>query len=497
MSSRAFAVVAGVATVLVGGCALIAGTNGYAIDTSLDDGSTGGHDGGGGDSNGQGPDSPTGDAMMDAGDSSVTEASGDSAADVTTADGSDAGSIFTSLTGTGAWTAYDVHPAVTGDADPYSGGAFDGHYLYFAPMGTTALRLDTTIAGAFASTTAWNSQPITAVGEDGGSTTAQGFAGAVYDGTYVYFVPDQSTGGSLTSLVIRYDPTAAAGFNATSSWEAFDTRVHFGSKAAGFIGGVFDGTYVYFVPNGSGASGTVVRYDTTGVFQDATAWSSVDVSMLSTVGSTGFAGGVFVAPYLYLIPTDTSEVARFDTSGATGAFSASTAWTAYDVSQGGTLPSGFVGGAVVGTDIFLAPNTNLLQSSAPYGTVYEYGTSAAFGTRGSWPSFDTTQLPGTPEGFFGCAYDGRWVYFAPWLSQVSGNPAFSGVLARYDTTGMFGLPGSWQSFDIATVNPNAVGFEGAVFDGTYVYFIPGTNTTFARFLARTVPATPPFAASFY
>jgi hypothetical protein len=219
--------------------------------------------------------------------------------------------------------------------------------------------------------------------------------------------------------------------------------------------------------------------------------------MLSSVGSTGFAGGVFVKPYLYLVPSDTSEVARFDTSGATGAFNAATAWTAYDVSQGGTLPSGFTGGAVVGTDIFLAPNTNLLQSGAPYGTVYEYGTSTVFGTRGSWPSFDTTQLPGTPEGFFGCAYDGRWVYFAPWLSQTSGTPSFSGVLARYDTTATFGLPGSWQSFDIATVNPNAVGFEGAVFDGTYVYFIPGTNTTFARFLARTVPATAPFAASFY
>jgi hypothetical protein len=250
------------------------------------------------------------------------------------------------------------------------------------------------------------------------------------------------------------------------------------------------------VPNGSGASGTVVRYDTTVAFQEATAWSSVDLGTLSSVGSTGFVGGLFVTPYLYLVPSDSTDVARLDTSGATGIFSAASAWTTYDVSQGGALSSGFNGGAVVGTNIFLAPSSSL-KSGSSYGTVYAYGTSTAFDINASWSSFDVTPLPGKPQGFFGAAFDGRWVYFAPWLSEASGSPAFSGVLARYDTTTTFGVLGSWQSFDMSTLDPNAVGFQGAVFDGTYVYFIPGTNTTFARFLARTVPAAPPFASSFY
>jgi hypothetical protein len=495
LRSRQITLVAGITASFVGGCALIAGTNGFTVDPSLDDASTGGHDGG------PGPDSPTGDALADGAEASTNPGdasdAGPDAADARE-DASDTGvdgSIFTSLTS--GWTTYDVHPAVTVDPDSYSGGAFDGHYMYFAPIGTTALRLDTTLPSGFNGTTAWDSQTVTAVGEDGGASAAQGFSGAVYDGKqYVYFVPDQTAGGAQTSQVVRYDTTASAGFNATSSWEAFDTRVHFGSKAAGFLGAVFDGRYLYFVPNGSGGSGTVVRYDTTVAFQSVTSWSSVDLTTLSSVGAAAFAGGLYVAPYLYMLPSDSTSVARYDTSGSSGAFNAASAWAAYDVSQGGTLPSGFAGGAAVGTDIFLVPNFNV-QNGKYFGTVYEYDTSTIFGTMSSWSRFDTTQLPSSPQGFFGAAYDGRWVYFAPQLSEATGTAAFSGELARYDTTATFGLPGSWQSFDIASVNASAVGFSGSVFDGTYVYFIPGTNTTFARFLARTTPASPPFAASFY
>lgn len=507
----------GAATALVTGCGLIAGTSSYAVDPSLDDASTGGREAGGsGDASGL--DSLASDGPADAVDVSMAETSRDTSADVAVDIGTDAAvdtgadvtvdarvdaadasetgvdaSTFTALTDPGVWATYDVSH-VTGDAtDSFNGGAFDGTYMYFAPSGAQVLRLDTTMTGDFTDSTAWTSQTMTAVSEDGGTTTPRGFSGAVYDGKrYVFFVPGQAA-SAQTSQVVRYDTTAA--FSSTSSWEAFDTKIHFGGKAAGFQGAVFDDRYVYFVPNGDGTSGTVVRYDTTnGDFQDLAAWSSVDLSGLSSVESTGFAGGLYVAPYVYFVPLDSSDVARFDTTTALGAASS---WTTYDVSQGGMLPSGgFLGGAVVGQEIFLAPNFDVLNGDS-FGKVFEYSTSAPFEATASWSSFDTAQLPSSPQGFFGAAYDGRWVYFAPQLSEASGKPAFSGVLARVDTTATFDLPGSWQSFDIGKVDPSAVGFGGAVFDGTYVYFIPGTNTTFARFLARTVAATPPFASSFY
>ena len=488
------ALVAGVAASLVAGCALIAGTNGYAVDPSLDDGSTGGHDG-----------APSGDVSAEAGDASVPDGSGDGGdvgvdvAGEARSDAADAsetgavdGSIYTSLTGNGVWWSFDATIATSDAVNGYNGGAFDGKYMYFAPLGGSALRLDTSMPGSFGDVTAWTAQPITAVGMDGGTITPRGFSGAVFDGQYVYFVPYLTGTSTLQSQVVRYDTTAA--FGTTSSWEAFDTRAQFGSKAAGFQGGVFDGRYVYFVPNGNGTSGTVVRYDTQGSgFQDPTAWSDADLTTLLSGAPSGFAGGLHLGQYVYLIPTNGNLVARFDT---TGTFTSAASWATYDVSQGNTLPYGFVGGAVAGSEIFLAPNFDNLHAKY-FGMVYEYGPTAPFGSSTSWPSFDTTTLTGQPQGFFGAAFDGRWVYFAPQLTSVGG-PMFSGELARYDTTSTFGSSGSWESFDMHGVNADATGFGGAVFDGTYVYFIPSTSgATFARFLARTAPAAPPFAASFY
>jgi hypothetical protein len=88
---------------------------------------------------------------------------------------------------------------------------------------------------------------------------ARGFAGAAFDGRYVYFVPDASDG-----LVARYDTQAT--FTTDGSWSTFDmTTVNMGAK--GFRGAAFDGRYVYFVPclNPS-FDGLVARYDTQAAF---------------------------------------------------------------------------------------------------------------------------------------------------------------------------------------------------------------------------------------
>jgi hypothetical protein len=71
--------------------------------------------------------------------------------------------------------------------------------------------------------------------------------------------------------------------------------------------------------------------------------------------------------------------------------------------------------------------------------------------------------------YVGGAYDGqRYVYFVP---------TSTGLLTRYDTTGSFASAGSWTVFDLTTVDPTLTGFNGAAFDGHYLYLAPGASST--------------------
>jgi hypothetical protein len=73
------------------------------------------------------------------------------------------------------------------------------------------------------------------------------FAGAVFDGRYVYYVPAKAP------RFVRHDTEDPHGFADPSSWSVRDS----GAAAADFFGGAFDGRYVYFVPAGAGK---VVRF---------------------------------------------------------------------------------------------------------------------------------------------------------------------------------------------------------------------------------------------
>jgi hypothetical protein len=89
------------------------------------------------------------------------------------------------------------------------------------------------------------------------------------------------------------------------------------------------------------------------------------------------------------------------------------------------------------------------------------------------PSKYAAFTPQAPDGglieYVGGAYDRqRYVYFVP---------SASGLLTRYDTTGSFASASSWTTFDLTTIDPALDGFDGAAFDGRYLYLAPGVSTT--------------------
>lgn len=219
------------------------------------------------------------------------------------------------------WTFFNV-ATVNVNLGNFEGGAFDGRYVYFVPSANVVARYDMRASGGFAASSSWSTFDVSSV-----NPAAWGFAGATFDGRYLYLVPcidgfNNSTGPYYDGVVVRFDTMASGGFVASTSWATFDvSSVNPGAK--GFVGAAFDGRFVYLVPSFDGSyDGILARFDTlaTGGFAAGTSWSTFDVSRVNP-GAKGFSGAVFDGRFLYLVPNANfladGLVARFDT-GACG-----------------------------------------------------------------------------------------------------------------------------------------------------------------------------------
>ncbi len=83
----------------------------------------------------------------------------------------------------------------------------------------------------------------------------------------------------------------------------------------------------------------------------------------------------------------------------------------------------------------------------------------------NWATYDYPDDNAT-DGYTGVAYDDvhDCVYFAPWIG--------SKTITRYCKPGAFDDPSSWETCDVGTNFGAEGGYNGATFDGRYVYFAP-------------------------
>jgi hypothetical protein len=123
----------------------------------------------------------------------------------------------------------------------------------------------------------------------------------------------------------------------------------------------------------------------------------------------------------------------------------------------------------------------LAPAGSTAGGAVHYDTQGPFKSAASWSFFDEGTLDATARGYEGAVFDGRYVYLVP---SFHANQLPSGLTARYDTKAVFGDGASWTLFDVSTLAPNAGGFAGGTFDGRYVYFISQTGSSTARFDAQ-------------
>jgi hypothetical protein len=207
-----------------------------------------------------------------------------------------------------SWTTFDATTAGAG-AKGFFGAVFDGRYVYLAPLNNGTVdgvvaRYDT--SAVFTATSAWSTFDTTTV-----NPAAFGYRGGAFDGRYVYFVTNNF--GFMGAPLAQYD--THGNFAAPSSWSTFASWT-VNPEARGFLGAAFDGRFVYYVPNvdstadGGTAGSVVLRFDSQSTFS-ASGFTAFDMSTLVT-GAAGFAGAVFDGRYVYLVPNAGSVVARFD-----------------------------------------------------------------------------------------------------------------------------------------------------------------------------------------
>lgn len=293
----------------------------------------------------------------------------------------------------------------------------------------------------------------------------RGYFGAVFDGRYVYFVP-QNTGigpaGATTGHhgnVLRYD--TQAGFQSPSGWSAYDASATSGLGTRGYYGAVFDGRYVFFIPRTDGIDlhTRMLRYDTHDAFTSPRSWLAHDVGHAMSCQAAAFDGR-----YIYCCPgyeanpktEHCGRVLRYDTQGC---LSDPASYVLYDAADAVGLDTGCLDGAVFdGRHVYFSP-------LGAVGTMLRHDTRGGFTEPGSWQAFDAGGVSGLKMGScVGAIFDGRYVYYVPYANSVA---------VRFDTHGGFADADAWSAFDAAgTSGLPCRGYDGAVFDGRYVCFIP-------------------------
>ena len=343
-----------------------------------------------------------------------------------------------------AWATFDPGENSVGtDPDGYAGAVFDGQrYIYFAPFDRGSdnlhgevLRYDTW--GEFAAAASWLTFDP---GENGVGIDPDGFMSATFDGQYVYFVPYLHHNYLYGGEVLRYN--TAGDFDDPASWTACDPYDFGNNNAGGYRGAVYDGQrYLYFVPTRAHHSiqyhGEVARYDTWGDFCSVDSWEFYDAGA-NGVGSDpdGYIGGTFDGRYIYFAPHTNEvsgenhhgEVLRYDTEGA---FNDPTSWATFDVVANGIgeHPVGFTG-AIYDEQrfVYFVPHEN---DSGRHGEVLRHDTWGDFGDADSWDAFEPANygVGFEPMGYSGGVFDGRHIYFVPNERDAEAH----GEVLRYDT----------------------------------------------------------------
>lgn len=355
-----------------------------------------------------------------------------------------------------------VHPGCRG----FSGVVGDGNRLYFAPLNNgdfhgQVLCFDTD--RSFSDPASWSVFDLARV-----APGCRGFVDAVFDGRFVNFIPFFD-GAAHHGRLTRYDTRAA--FDDPTAWSHFDSTL-LEARSRGFVSGCFDGRYLYLSPyqlDHTTTHGQVTRFDTRAALDDPAAWSFFDLTSVHA-GARGYHSAVSDGErFIWLVPyfRDPGEyngiVARFDSRGR---FDDPDAWQCVDLTRWQPGWTGFVGGVLHDGYLHLIPYHD---GTDRHGRVVRCRTKASLADPTAWSAFDCARVDPGSRGFFGGLCDSTHLYLVP---HCRGPGQYHGLLTRWRVDAPFDSPSSWSTCDLAALDPDARGFMGAALHDRHLYLAP-------------------------
>ena len=172
-------------------------------------------------------------------------------------------------------------------------------------------------------------------------------------------------------------------------------------------------------------------------------------------------------------------------------------WTFFDVTNVQGNASGFVGGAFDGRYLYLVLHAQsdrpALRHDGPPPTSRPLLRLVVVRRHPKWSAWTRGRRRRMPAG----AFDGRFVYLVPSGRRLRPGPPLRHAEHLHRR---LRLVHGGSRLVPRPAKGNAGTYNGAVFDGEYLYLIPNGNTLVARFRARTpasMPALPQFHGSFW
>lgn len=363
------------------------------------------------------------------------------------------------------WTSYRPK-TVNGAA--YQAGPFDGRFVYFILFGATAVpseivRYDT--SASFDDAAAWTAAAVRPIADVSAIRTL------VFDGRYLTLPGLRlAEAGVPTGLTLRYDTQRPeADFLQPSSWEVFDTKA-LNSAAIGYIAAATIDGGVYLGPPGSVSP--YLRHDAVAALDagwtEGGASNTCAIAGLNTVIGAGCAG-----PYLYFVGACAT---RYDLRLP---FTDPSAWSNESLLAIGVEHTGYQGTISTPSHVY-ATQVGFTDGGDGKWRIARIAPTAAFDA-----GFESREIAKTNTlltGTLGGAFDGRYVYFAPF---PRGTPTPGAVYLRFDTQKPFDDDSAWSFATAQALGLAGPIHRGAVFDGTYVYFAPaGALVPFVRYRAN-------------
>jgi hypothetical protein len=307
-------------------------------------------------------------------------------------------------------------------AKGFSGVVFDGNYMYFIPYyangaySGVAARYDR--RSPFNDASSYTFYDLSNI-----NLACKGFWGGLYHNGYIYFCPNTYNGSQYSGYIVRYNTSLS--FTDLASYETFNLAT-IDANLKGFSGIVSAGSFIYFIPyqNAAGvAHGNFVLYDTGGDFTNAASYNFLDLTTAVSGSCKGFIGGTFDGRYVYLIPNDNSTSGVVTRYNIETDFSTGASYDTFDLATLNINLKAFFGGSFDGKYVYFVPNAQGASGMvAQYDITQPLSNTSSF----SYHYFDTTALNANSKGFYGSVSDGRYLYLIPFGTS----PTYSGQITR-------------------------------------------------------------------